>query len=251
VEKLTTVHYLPIITTIMSLIFGTIMVLAAKNRKTGPHLLWWAFGIFCYGLGTGLESAITLTGNTVALNKAWYIAGALLGGWPLAQGAVYLHMKRRKANVMAYITTAFVLIAAICVIASPVIAGALEVHRPSGAILGWKWVRLMTPFINVYALIFLVGGAVMSAIYYKKVKDTTARVWGNVFIAFGGLLPGIGGSMAKANMVEALYVLELAGLVFIWIGYGVMVRANADRRVAVSPTSAAQPSEPETQSSTA
>ena len=31
---------------------------------------------------------VTLFGNSPALNKAWYIAGALLGGYPLAQGSV-------------------------------------------------------------------------------------------------------------------------------------------------------------------
>ena len=101
---------------------------------------------------------------------------------------------------------------------------ALEPHRPTGAILGWKWVRLLTPFINLYAFVFLVGGAVMSAISYKKSGGSSQQVWGNVSIALGGLLPGIGGSMAKAGHVEVLYVLELVGLIFIWIGYGVIAR---------------------------
>ena len=44
-------------------------------------------------------------------------------------------------------------------------------------------------------------------------------------IAVGALLPGIGGGMAKAGMVEALYVGELVGLILIWLGYRFCVRA--------------------------
>ena len=46
-------------------------------------------GVFAFGLGTALESSITLFGNTVWLNKRWYIAGAILGAYPLAQGTVF------------------------------------------------------------------------------------------------------------------------------------------------------------------
>ncbi len=226
-DQTTTVHYLPILTTLLSLIFGSVLINAARTRKSGPHLWWWAFGVFCYGLGTGFESVITLAGNTVFLNKGWYIAGALLGGWPLAQGAVYLHMKRKKANVLSYITIAFIIVASILVVASPVNLAQLELHRPTGAILGWSWVRLLTPIINIYAFVFLVGGAIMSALYFKRSGGAVERVWGNVSIALGGLLPGIGGTMAKAGQVEALYVLELVGLVFIWIGYGVIARSKS------------------------
>lgn len=224
---LTFTHYLPILTTILSAAFCVVLVRAAVTRRSGPHLWWWAVGAFTYGLGTALESTITLHGNTVELTKLWYIAGALLGGYPLAQGVVYLHLKRAKANVLSYLTVAYLAVAAVCVMLSPVVASALERTRPSGAILGWHWVRLMTPFLNLYAFAFLVGGAIYSAARYKKVENGRARFVGNVLIAVGGLLPGMGGSLAKAGMVEALYVLELVGLVFIWSGYAVIAGERA------------------------
>ena len=52
-------------------------------------------------------------------------------------------------------------------------------------------------------------------------------------IALGGLLPGIGGAMAKAGTVEALYVAELAGLLLIWAGYEFCIRAGRLERVDV------------------
>ena len=218
-----TVHYLPLATTAISVAFFIVLCRAIKTRKTGPHLWWWAAGVAFYGLGTALEGSITLFGNTLLLTKVWYIAGALLGGYPLAQGVVYLLLKRKTANVLSYVTVPFILATATIVALSPVDASALEPFRPSGSILVWSWVRLMTPFINLYAFAFLVGGAVLSAVRYKRTGAHRERVLGNVLIALGGTLPGIGGAMAKAGFVEVLYVGELVGLCLIWRGYAVIV----------------------------
>ena len=54
----------------------------------------------------------------------------------------------------------------------------------------WSWVRLFSPFINIYAFIFLVGGAAWSAVRYARHRENDGRrVWGNVLIAVGALLP--------------------------------------------------------------
>jgi hypothetical protein len=50
------------------------------------------------------------------------------------------------------------------------------------------------------------------------------RAAGTALIAVGALLPGIGGGMAKAGMVEALYVGELIGIILIWAGYTLCIR---------------------------
>ena len=69
------VHYLPILTTALSALFATSLYRRWRARRS-PHLWWWAFGITTYGLGTAIESTITLGGNSVLLTKVWYIAGA-------------------------------------------------------------------------------------------------------------------------------------------------------------------------------
>ena len=96
-NQLGPVHYLPILTTILSGIF-LFQIFRRYLSRRGTHLLWWSIGVFTYGLGTFLEAVITLTGNTVVKNKLWYIAGAILGGYPLAQGSVYLHVRKSRAN---------------------------------------------------------------------------------------------------------------------------------------------------------
>ncbi len=221
------VHYLPILTTIFSIYF-LIDIGGRYFVKGGRHLLWWAIGVFTYGLGTSLEAFITLFGNTPFLNKAWYVAGAILGGYPLAQGSVYLHFSRRTANTLTAISLPFIVFSAIVVFLSPVDSTLLETFRPSGASLQWQWVRLLTPFINTYSAIFLIGSAFYSAIRFAKVENGRNRAIGNALISFGALLPGIGGAMAKAGMVEALYVGEFIGIILIYIGYRICL---IDKRI--------------------
>ena len=217
-QTLHPVHYLPILTTLFS-VFFLYHITSRYRQKGGAHLFWWAAGVFTYGLGTFLESVITLYGNTPVLNKSWYVAGAILGGYPLAQGSVYFHLKRTNANILTGITLPFIIIASIFVFLSPVNLDLLEAHRPGGAPLGWQWVRLLTPFINIYSAIFLIGTAFWSAVRYARTENGKYRAIGNGFITIGAILPGIGGGMAKAGVVEALYVGEFVGIILIYAGY--------------------------------
>ena len=222
-NELQPVHYLPILTTLFSLFF-LVNIGRRYLVKGGTHLLWWAIGVFTYGLGTFLESLITLTGNTPVKNKLWYVAGAILGGYPLAQGSVYLHLSRRTANILSSLTVPFIILSSALVMLSPVNTALLEVFRPSGASLEWQWVRLLTPFINTYSVIFLIGSAAYSAIRYSKIENGRNRAIGNILITTGAILPGVGGGMAKAGIVEALYVGEFIGIIFIWLGYRICLR---------------------------
>ncbi|MCX6550428.1 MAG: hypothetical protein NTY02_05370 [Acidobacteria bacterium] len=226
------VHYFPLGTTLISAVFSAVLFRKFLQRRS-PQLFWWAFGVACYGSGTVVESLITLGGNSVVLTKAWYITGALLGGYPLAQGSVYLSHSRKFGDRATAITLPVVIIASILVVLSPVRMEMLEATRPTGAILGWTWIRLITPFINIYASFFLIGGAAWSAWKYFKKEHAGHRAAGNAFIALGALMPGIGGSMAKAGYVEVLYVLEFIGLILIWIGDRVCSRAPDSSRNSV------------------
>lgn len=226
-ESLHAVHYIPIATTVLSALFLAVLLKRYADRRSGPHLLWWAAGIFTYGCGTALEATVTLHGNTELLNKLWYVFGAILGGYPLAQGSVYLHFSKKTANILSAITVPILILTSIFVFMSPTRMELLQSYRPGGAALEWQWVRYLTPFINLYAAIFLIGSAIMSAIYFFTERYDGPRALGNALIAFGALLPGIGGSMAKAGMVEALYIGEFVGLIFIWAGYRSCIRSQS------------------------
>lgn len=227
----TTVHYLPIATTIFALAFAVLLWRRWRERG-GSHLLWWCAGVVTYAAGTLTESLVTLTGWSEGLFRAWYITGALLGGAPLAQGTVYLLLPRRTAHTLTAIIAPVIVIAALFVMLTPVNAALAEPYRLSGRVMEWQWIRGITPFINLYAFIFLVGGAVLSAVRYRRRPEMRHRAVGNVLIAVGALLPGVGGAFTRFGYVEVLYVTELIGLVLIFAGY----RYNTAGRVLPSST---------------
>jgi len=186
------------------------------------YLLWWVIGVISYGTGTITESLNALMGWTELNFRFWYVSGALLGGAPLAQGTVYLLMKRRTAHILTVVLVTVILIAAVSVFLSPVNASLVVDNTLTGKVLDWRWVRYFSPFINIYAFIFLAGGAAYSAWKYYGGDRTNKRFLGNILIAIGALLPGIGGTFTRFGHVEVLFVTELFGLALIYAGYRVI-----------------------------
>jgi hypothetical protein len=217
-------HYIPIVTTVIALIFSYILFQHWNRKRNAAYLLWWAIGALMFGIGTTTEAINAIFGWSAVNLKAWYISGALFGAFPLAQGTVYLLFKKKTADIMAFLMTAYCLIAAVLITLSPInmqaVTGAL-----TGKVLAWSWVRAFSPIPNTYGLIFLVGGAVWSAIQYARKQDVGQRVLGNWLIAIGGLLPGIGGTFTRFGFVEALFVTEFIGILLIWGGYRAMIAA--------------------------
>lgn len=213
------VHFLPILTTLVALVFAPIVYRRWKERKSGLHLLWWAIGIWLYGLGTFTESWTTLFGWNEWIFRSWYVSGALLGGAPLAQGTAYLLLPKKVAHAFATILILTVLAGATVVFLAPINYELVELHRLTGRVMMWPQARLFSPFINTYALIFLVGGAALSAWRFRGLPEAHNRVVGNTLIAVGAMLPGIGGAATRFGYTEVLYVGELFGLILIWMGY--------------------------------
>ncbi len=213
------IRFIPILTTLFSIYFFIEIYKHWRKKKEALYLLWWCIGIVSYGMGTLVESIVGIFGWSLVVFKMWYIFGALLGGAILAQGTIYLLIKRKTADTLTIILISVIVIASVLVILSPIDYSKVEVHRLTGKVLKWQYVRLITPFINLYGFVFLVGGAIYSAIKYFISKKDRNRMWGNIFIAIGATLPGIGGSYTKFGYTEVLYVTEFIGLIFIYIGY--------------------------------
>lgn len=233
------VHYIPIATSVFSLAFSWILF-RRYRRKGGLHLLWWGIGALMYGVGTVTESLTTLFGWQEPVFRAWYISGALLGGAPLAQGTVYLLLSKKTAHRMTAALLAVVAVAATFVLMTPIDYTQVEAHRLTGAVMEWSWVRGFSPFINLYAAIFLIGGAILSAIRYRKIEGMERRVTGNWLIAIGALLPGIGGTFTRFGHVEVLYVTEFIGILLIYAGFRFNVSTGR------SPLADTKPEVPET-----
>jgi len=217
------VAYIPILTTLFCVYFFMVIYRHWRAKPQALYLMWWTIGVVCYGIGTLVESIHTLYGWSPLIFKSWYIAGAFLGGVPLAQGTVYLLMPRALAHKMTAVLLVVLVISSALVIASP-LDESLVTHKLQGNVLEWTFIRAITPFVNIYAFIFLVGGAIYSAARYFKTVEFKGRFWGNGLIAMGGLLPGIGGTMAKFGQTYVLYVTELIGILLIFAGYSVIRR---------------------------
>ncbi|HVT39184.1 MAG TPA: hypothetical protein VHE78_09060 [Gemmatimonadaceae bacterium] len=232
----TVVPYIPIATTLLAFIFAAVLFDRWRTRRRSPHLVWWGVGMLTYAAGTITESATTLFGWHESLFRAWYITGALLGGAPLAQGSVYLHLNRRTANILAVALVTTIVVASTCVVLSPIDYSQVEGHRLTGKVLIWSWVRMFSPFINLYALVFLAGSAALSAWRFARRADTWHRFVGNTYIAVGALLPGIGGAFTRFGHTEVLYVTEFIGLLMIFIGYryATLGRLGAQRSAALA-----------------
>jgi hypothetical protein len=215
------VSYIPVLTTIFSVFFLSRIVPHYLSKRSN-YLLWWTLGVLTFGMGTVTESINAIFGWSEANTKIWYVVGALLGGYPLAQGTIYLLMEKRFADISTFVCYTVIVVAATCVVLSPIEIPEGYDQRLTGRVLAWQWVRYFSPFLNLYAFVFLFGGAVYSAIQYFANERGRARFLGNILIAIGALLPGIGGSFTRFGYVEVLYITELVGLIFIYLGYHMM-----------------------------
>jgi hypothetical protein len=221
------VHYVPILTTIVGVVFSHTLYQHWRRKPGALYLLWWLLGVLTYVAGTLTESITAVFGWHPAVFRAWYITGALLGAAPLAQGTVYLLLPRRTAHVLTVLLLSAVAVASTFVLLSPLDLAheSIAASRLTGRVLEWSWVRRFSPFLNLYAFVFLVGGAAWSAWRYRREPGARPRVLGNVFIAVGTLLPGIGGTATRFGYTEVLFVTELVGLLLVWQGYRLMVSA--------------------------
>eukprot|EP01041_Mallomonas_annulata_P020576 gene20576-40395_t len=107
--------------------------------KKTTYLMWWAIGVLTFGLGTLAESINILIGWSAANVRYWYIVGALLGGFPLAQGSVYLLMKKKFADSTSILLSVFIVVASISVILTPILLPDNFDYKLSGKVFEWKW----------------------------------------------------------------------------------------------------------------
>ena len=196
------IHYLPIISTGVAVAFTLVLYRKWSANRSARYLLWWTIGVALYGLGTLAESVTTLFGWSEPVFRIWYVAGALLGGAPLATGTVYLLLPKKRADRIATALVSYIAVAAVLVLVTPVLSELADPNSLSGEVIGAIW----------------------SAWSYWKLGNAPSRVLGNILIAIGAILPGIGGGFARAGVVEVLYVTELIGLILIWIGFRVITQ---------------------------
>jgi hypothetical protein len=235
-------HYISILSTIVSFVFAA----AVFNRyryKKGKYLLFWGIGLVFYGLGTLTEVILGFTFNELAL-KIWYLSGAMLTAAWLGQGTVFLLVRRRGvAEGLAVVLVLVSLVAAVLVLMAPVTSAAASYNPSQPVSTQYKDILvrtapviILTILLNIYGTIGLVGGALYSAYLFWRKKVLLNRMLGNILIAAGALMPAMAGTLIQAGLVDWLYVSEFFGVVLMYLGF---LQATAPAPAVARPTQTA------------
>ena len=135
----------------------------------------------------------------------------------LGMGTIYLLTPRRVAHTFMVILLVASFYAAFRVFSASIDLSTL--HHLSGSAMP-QGVRLMTPFFNIFGTVALVGGAIYSAWVYWRRRSMPHRVFSNLLIAVGALLPALGGTLMRFGASPTIfYLLELLGVVIIFVGF--------------------------------
>ncbi|MGE5221922.1 MAG: hypothetical protein ACM3PY_05770 [Omnitrophica WOR_2 bacterium] len=227
-------HYISILSTIITFAFA-VAVISRYAKKGGVHLLLWGIGLFFYGLGTLCEAVLAFTFIPLAV-KVWYLTGAMLTAAWLGEGTIHLLIRRRGvAPAFTAILAVVSIIAAILVFTAPITpaAASFSITKPVSSqyqsiLVRSSGIIILTILLNIYGTIALVGGAVYSAYLFWRKRVLINRVFGNVLIAVGALMPAMGGSFIKAGLADWLYLSEFLGAIIMYVGF---LQATAGKHV--------------------
>ncbi|MDP6350404.1 MAG: hypothetical protein QGG58_11635 [Chloroflexota bacterium] len=234
--------YLPILSTLVIVPFAYIVLRRWARTRANTAILLWGIGLIFFAIGSFTESLYAIFGWSETWGelslRIWYLFGAVLVVAWLGQGTVFLLWKRiaRPSFVILFIASLYGIYAVFSapVDSTPLLDDAAEL---TGKGVLPTSVRLITPFFNIYGVITLVGGALWSAYYYLRRRTEPHRMIGNLLIAAGAMLPGIGGSLNRFGL--GLYLGELVGAILLFWGFMVASRrvAAANPAPATSPES--------------
>jgi hypothetical protein len=226
-------HYISIFSTIIIVAFAT-AVFNRYRKRGGTHLLLWGVGLVFYGLGTLSEAIMLFTFNPAIL-KLWYFSGAMMTAAWLGQGTV--HLLVRKRGVAPAMTVGLGLISLFglgLLLAAPITsaAAAFDVNQPASVQYREILVRetpltVLTILLNVYGTLALVGGALYSSFIFWRKRVLADRMFGNIFIAAGAMMPAMGGTFSRVGLPDWLYLSEFLGAIFMFTGF--MIATSSQR----------------------
>ncbi len=208
--------YIPLVSSIISLVF-TIFVLDQYFARRKSYQLVWAIGLFMYFISTGTEFWTGQWGMNLTVYRLWYLIGAIGVAAYLGMGTVYLLLKRRPAHIIMGLLLVASIYATVRVFTADIDISSLSFL--SGTAMPQS-IRMMTPIFNTFGTGALVGGAIYSAWIFWRKRILPHRVIGNILIAVGAILPAVGGTHIRfGGNLTAFYVLEMAGILLIFIGF--------------------------------
>lgn len=232
---------LSVVATLVSGTF-TVMILRRWWQKRKPHHLAWGIGMGLYCLGTFSQVVLAITWSPVFFGL-WYWSGAIMVAAWLGQGTVFLLW--RRGNIARNIMMALILVGVMTLpwtlFLTPFDSSAwypgadmTEIYQeimPRGS----GTVRSFSPVMNTWGTIALVGGAIYSAVLFRRKQIMRNRMVGNWLIAAGGLLPALGGALIRLGDPSFKYFGEMMGAILIFAGYLMATTVPAGEEQETSP----------------
>ncbi len=210
--------YVPLVTCIVSFIF-TVTVLDQYFARRKPYQLLWAIGLFMYSIATFTEFYAGVYGITSIILRLWYLIGAILVAAYMGMGTLYLMMRRRNAHIIMAVLGVATVYAAIRVFTANIAITGLTKLTGIG-VMPTDVRAILAPVFNTFGTFALVGGAIYSAYIFWRKHILPHRVVSNILIAFGAILPALGGThLTFVGNLNVLFICELAGVIIMFIGF--------------------------------
>ncbi|HSB90505.1 MAG TPA: hypothetical protein VLD63_10825 [Anaerolineales bacterium] len=219
---------LPFVSTVIMVIF-TVSVLERYLVRRKLHFLFWGIGLAMFGAGSFAEAYFAFVGWSAPVFFVWYLFGAALNAGWIGHGTMLLLTRRRWVHVFTVLLVLGSVVAAIGMLQimprlnAAGFNAALPISEQYRTVMpkisDGAWVRLTTPFFNIYGLLTLVGGALWSAMLFLRKQVLPNRVVGNVLIAAGALLIGLASTATRLGYGQYLYLGELAAAVLMYTGF--------------------------------
>jgi hypothetical protein len=224
-------NHIPLITSIVSVIFtGLLLRQYAQRRKR--HQLVWAGALALYSLSAFMEYLANpdVLGPSLLLIKFYYSGTGPMVGL-LGAGVLYLLAARRWSNVYFALVLVLSAIVVLFTFSAQIPSAGIQSAFNSGLPQGFRAVvkefpmtaRLPTIILNITGAVFLIGGALFS---YARDRSRTY----NIPLALGGILPSLGGaSLGFYNNADIFFEFELAGTIFLFTGFVLSIRYLSKR----------------------
>ncbi|MCJ7566961.1 MAG: hypothetical protein MUO58_05430 [Anaerolineales bacterium] len=214
---------IPLISSIVSIVFAILIFKRYADRK-GTHNLIWGIGMVFFGIGGFCEAYFGALGWNSLIFRMWYLFGAILVAAWLGQGTVYLLAKRNWANTLTALLILGSIYATFRVFTAELDPTLMtsSIHTGSelsGHAIVTSGIRTLTPIFNLYGTVALVGGAIYSAYIFWRKRILLHRTLGNLLIAVGALAPAFGGAFSRFGIPGALYYGELFGAMMLFAGF--------------------------------
>lgn len=103
----------------------------------------------------------------------------------------------RVTTIILVIASVFATLAVIFAVVDPNYQAGAEL---SGKAFTTAWMRMLTPFFNIYGTVTLTGGALYWAWLFWRKRVLPNRMIGNILIAAGAMAPAFGGALNRFGL---------------------------------------------------